>query len=88
MKTIDTTVNISLKYSVTEKKLSEIIKSGKTDEKYLAHIFAFFTDVPVPDILAFIKKYGISLSLIKKYYFKHVKKFYPNAELENVFSFK
>lgn len=88
MKTIDTTINISLKYPVTEKKLSEIIKSGKTEEKYLAHIFAFFTDVPVPDILVFIKKYGISLSLIKKYYVKHVKKFYPNTELENVFSFK
>jgi|GEM_PF-2076119 len=88
MKTVNTTVNISLKNPVTEKKLSEIIKSGKTEEKYLAHIFALFTDVPVPDILAFTEKYGISLSLIKKYYFKHVKKFYSNTELENAFSFK
>ncbi len=88
MKTIDTTVNISLKYSVNEKKLSEIIKSGEIEKKYLAHIFAFFADVPVPDMMAFIKKYDISQSLIKKYYFKHVKKFYPNAELENVFSSK
>jgi hypothetical protein len=40
MKTIDTTVNISLKYPATEKKLSAIIKSGKMEEKYLSHIFA------------------------------------------------
>jgi hypothetical protein len=88
MKTVDTTVNISMRYPVSEKKLSEIIKSGKTDNKYLAHIFALFTDVPASDFLAFIKKYDISLPTIKKYYFKHVKKFYPNAELENVFTFK
>jgi len=88
MKTVDTTVNISMRYPVSEKKLSEIIKSGKTDNKYLAHIFALFTDVPAPDFLAFIKKYDISMPAIKKYYCKHIKKFYPNAELENVFTFK
>jgi len=80
MKTIDTTVNISLKYAVTEKKLSAIIKSGETEEKYLAHIFALFTDVPVVDILAFAEKYDISLPAIKKYY--------PNRELEEVFTEK
>jgi hypothetical protein len=47
-----------------------------------------FTDVPASDSLAFIKKYDISLPAIKKYYFKHIKKFYPNTELENVFTFK
>ncbi len=46
MKTVDTSVNISLKHAATEKRLSAIIKSGETDEKYLAHIFALFTDVP------------------------------------------
>ncbi len=88
MKTVDTTVNISMKYPVTEKKLSEIIKTGKIDTKYFAHIIALFTDVPVPDFMVFIKKYGISLSTVKKFYFKHIKKFYSNNELENIFTFK
>jgi hypothetical protein len=88
MKTIDTTVNISLKHPATEKKLSAIIKSGETDEKYLAHIFALFSDVPVSDILAFAEKYDISLTAIKKYYLDHVKKYYPNVELEEVFTLK
>ncbi len=88
MKTIDTTVNISLKYPATEKKLSAIIKSGETEEKYLAHIFALFTDVPIPDILAFAEKYDVSLPVIWKYYLKHVKKYYPNHELEEVFTVK
>ena len=88
MKTIDTTVNISLKYPVTEKKLSALIKSGKTEEKYLSHIFALFADVPVPDILAFAEKFDIRLPVIKTYYLKHVKKYYPNHELEEVFTFK
>ena len=88
MKTIDSTVNISLKFPITEKKLSEIIKSGKTDDKYLSHLFALFTDVPVSDIIFFTKKNKISLSLLKKYYLKNIKKFYSNTELENVFSSK
>lgn len=88
MKTIDTTVNISLKYPAAEKKLSAIIKSGKTEEKYLSHIFALFSDVPVQDILAFAEKFDISLPVIKTYYLKHVKKYYPNHELEEVFTFK
>lgn len=88
MKTIDTTVNISLKYPVTENKLAAIIKSGETEEKYLAHIFALFADVPVSDLLAFAGKYDISLQVIKKYYLKHVKKYYPNHELEEVFAVK
>jgi len=88
MKTIDSTVNISLKFPITEKKLSEIIKSGKTDDKYLSHLFALFTDVPVSDIMFFTKKNKISLSLLKKYYLKNIKKFYSNTELENVFSSK
>jgi hypothetical protein len=88
MKTIDTTVNISLKYSATEKKLADIVKSGKTDEKYLAHVFALFSDVPVSDLLAFAEKHEISLSAVKKYYDKNVKKFYPNHELEEVFALK
>lgn len=88
MKTIDGTVNISLKYPATEKKLSAIIKSGKTEEKYLAHIFALFTDVPVADLLVFTEKHGISLKVIQKFYDKHVKKYYPNHELEEVFALK
>ncbi len=85
MKTIDTT---SLKYSITEKKLASLIKSGETEEKYLAHIFALFTDVPVSDILTFAEKYDISLSAIKTYYLKHVKKIYSNYELEEIFALK
>jgi hypothetical protein len=46
-----------LKYPAIEKKLSALIKSGKTEEKYLSHIFALFADVPVPDILAFAEKF-------------------------------
>lgn len=88
MKTIDTTVNISLKYPATEKKLSSLIKSGEIEEKYLAHMFALFTDVPVSDLLTFAEKYSISISAIKKYYMKHVKKFYSNYELEDVFALK
>jgi hypothetical protein len=88
MKTIDTTVNISLKYPATEKKLSALIKSDETEEMYLAHIFALFTDVPVSDLLTFAEKYDISISAIKKYYMKHVKKFYSNHELEDVFTIK
>ncbi len=70
------------------RKLSAIIKSGKTEEKYLSHIFALFTDVPVTDILAFAEKFDISLPVIKTYYLKHVKKYYRNHELEEVFTFK
>lgn len=88
MKTVDTTVNISLKYPATEKKLSAIIKSGKTEEKYLSHIFALFSDVPVTDLLAFAEKFDISLPVIKAYYLKHVKKYYPNHKLEEVFTVK
>lgn len=88
MKTIDTTVNISLKHPVSEKKLSEIIKSGRMEKKYLAHIFPLFTDVPVADISVFIRKYDISLPEIREFYLKHVKKYYPNRDLENLFSFK
>lgn len=88
MKTIDTTVNISFKYPITEKKLSALVKSDKTEEKYLSHIFALFADVPVQDILAFAEKFDISLPVIKKYYLKHVKKYYPNHELEKVFTVK
>ncbi|MCG2813223.1 MAG: arginine deiminase-related protein, partial [Thermodesulfovibrionales bacterium] len=62
--------------------------SAEKDNKYFAHVFCLFSDVPASDFLAFIKKYDISLPAIKKYYFKHVKKFYPNTELENVFTFK
>jgi hypothetical protein len=88
MKTIDTTVNISLKYPATEKKLSSLIKSGEAEEKYLAHIFVLFTDVPVSDLLTFAEKYNISVSAIKKYYMKYVKKYYSNHELEDVFALK
>ena len=88
MKTVETTVNISLKYPATEKKLCAIIKSGKTEDKYLAHFFALFTDVPLPDLLAFAENNDLSLTAVKKFYQKYIKQFYPNPALEEALSGK
>lgn len=88
MKNIATTVNVSFKYPITEKKLSALIKSGTVEQKYLPHIFSFFTDVPTTDILFFIKKFHIPLLLLKKYYINYVKDLYPNKELEEVFTYE
>ncbi len=88
MKDIAATVSVSLKYPVTEKKLTAIINSGKTEDKYLPHIFALFTDVPVADLFFFVGKNHISLPVFKTYYQMHVKKFYPNHELEEALAVK
>ena len=88
MKKVSVTVNISFKYPATDKKLSAIIKSGKPEKKYLPHIFALFADVPTADLLAFAAKSGIGLPDIKKFYSKHVKKYYPNHELEGILAGK
>jgi hypothetical protein len=77
----------SLKYPVRKETII-VIKSGETEEKYLAHFFALFADVPVSDLLTFAEKYDISISAIKKYYLKYVQKFYSSHELEDVFALK
>ena len=88
MQTIETTVNQSLKYPATEEKLAGMIKSGKKEDKYIAHIFALFSDVPVQDIIAFCYKHDINLMIMEKYYNKYVKHLYPNHELEEVFAYQ
>ncbi len=88
MKTVATTVNISFKYPISEEKLCALIKTGKIEAKYAAHMFAFFTDVPVPDIVNFVKKFSIPMSALQQYYKKYVKPFYPNKTLEEVFVYE
>ncbi len=88
MKNIAITVNVSFKYPISEKKLSALIKTGTVEQKYLPHIFAFFTDVPTPDVLHFIKKFHIPLLLLKNYYTNYVKDLYPNKELEDIFTYE
>lgn len=79
------TVNSSLKSALDEDTLAEIIISGELPAKYFAHLCAFFTDVPVSAIMKFINRYGIELKTLENYYYKHIKKYYRNNDLEDVF---
>ena len=79
------TVNSSLKSALEEDTLAKIIISGELPAKYFAHLCAFFTDVPVSAIMKFINRYGIELKMLENYYYKHIKKYYPNYDLEDVF---
>lgn len=82
---IISTVNASFNIPITEDELVELIKKKKFNKKWSAHIFAFFSDVPVQDIVKFAIKHRIPLEDIKKYYEQHVKNYYPNKELEDIF---
>ena len=81
------TINAPFSDMLSEKKLAAILKSGKMPAAWSAQISAFFTDVPVQDIMRFSMKYGVSIDRIKTYYEKHVKKLYVNRELEDMFEF-
>lgn len=76
-------VNISVKKPISENRLAAIIRSGLFKAKYCAHIFSFFTDVPLNIILAFIRKHRLSPAKVARYYEKNVKKFYRNAAFED-----
>ncbi len=71
--------------SITERVLVELIKKKKFDKKWAGHIYAFFTDVPVQDIVRFAIEHKISLSKIRSYYEKFIKEYFPNKELEDIF---
>ncbi len=79
------TVNSLLKSALDEDALAEIIRSGELPVKYFAHLCAFFTDVPVSAIMKFINRYGIELKTLENYYYKHIREYYPNHDLEDVF---
>lgn len=79
------TVNASFKINISEKILVKLIKEKKIEKKWSAHIYAFFSDVPVQDIVKFAIKYQIPLGVIKKYYEKYVKNYFPNKQLEDIF---
>lgn len=79
------TVNSSFNVHINEKMLVKLIKKKKFEKKWSAHIFVFFSDVPVQDIVKFALKNKISLEEIKEYYEKYIKNYFPNKYLEDIF---
>lgn len=82
MSTVLTTVNINVKTPITEETLVSLIKNMEFDDKWIAHIFNFFTDVPLPDFVFFCKIHSIDMKKIKAYYDKYVSAYYSNKSLE------
>lgn len=80
-----TTVNSSFNVHITEKVLVKLLKKKKIEKKWAPHIYAFFSDVPVQDIVKFALKHKIPLEEIKKYYEEYIKNYYPNKQLEDIF---
>lgn len=82
---VESIVNAPLKDPLSEPALAVILKSGEMDPHYLAHLCNFFTDVPVAEILRFAKRFGIPMQTLKQFYFLHIREYYPNPDLEEVF---
>jgi hypothetical protein len=80
-------VNVSVKNPVKENVFAVIIRSGTLKMKYCAQIFAFFTELPMRTILAFVKKHKLTASQMLCFYEKNVKKYYRNPALEDYFKY-
>ena len=81
---VETIVNAPLQRTLSEEDLAAILKSGRMDERYLAHLFNFFTDVPVSEMLRFARRFEIPLQTLKQFYIQYIREYYPNPELEEV----
>ena len=83
-----TTINCAYgeKYLMTEKKLADILKSGKFPETYpeWEQVEVFFSEVPVSFIWDFCRKFGITLEELREYYEKNIKPRFRNEELEEL----
>ncbi len=66
------TVNASLKDPISEEELADILRTGKFGEDSAPYVNAFFTDVPVQDIVRFAREYKIPLEHLKDYYEKNI----------------
>lgn len=72
---------------MTDAELATIVRSGTVPEERLAHVFALFTDVPVPWLLDFARDHGISLDELAHFYQQHVRPYYRNEPFEELFRY-
>lgn len=87
MTMIEATINAQTLDYLPEEKLARMLKNMEFSEKYMVHVFNFFTDVPLQDIAKFITKYNIPEATLLKYYKSYVQEFYRNAELEEMLEY-
>jgi hypothetical protein len=80
------TVNAAYKNAIGEEEIAELIKNKVLLDKYIEHMYVFFTEVPVSVINKFIKHYSISIYQLKDYYETFIKPVYQNKDLEEMFS--
>ncbi|MFH1386150.1 MAG: hypothetical protein ABIH50_00575 [bacterium] len=80
-------INISVKKPISEETAAALIRSGLLKAEYYAHIFAFFTELPLSTILSFIKKHKLTALQTLNYYKKNVRKYYRNLMFEEYFKY-
>lgn len=84
---VETTINAQTKNYLKEEKLAGLIKNMEFNPEYKIQIYNFFTDVHPQDIMRFIINYGISEMVLKRYYERYVKDYYPNKKFEEMFTY-
>ena len=80
-------VNVSVKDPISEKTAASLIRRGALKAKYYAHMFAFFTELPLNAILDFVKRNKLRSSRVLDYYNKNVKRYYRNPAFEEHFKY-
>lgn len=83
---VEAVINAQTRNFLAEKDLADFLKRQELPKEYMVQMFNFFTDVPVPTVVKFLSRYGISLEELEMYYKRHVKDIYPNPRLEELFS--
>ncbi|GFN23691.1 hypothetical protein TAMC210_20080 [Thermanaeromonas sp. C210] len=84
---VEGTINAQTADYLPEEKLARMLKNMEFSEKYMAHVFNFFTDVPLQDIVKFITRHNIPEATLLKYYQAYVQAFYRNRELEEMLEY-
>ncbi|MEW6621071.1 MAG: hypothetical protein AB1422_17355 [bacterium] len=86
MVSVFTTINAPMKYSLRESTLVELLKKCEFPTKYDQHIYSFFTEVSPSVVCRFCNQNGISMEILKSYYFKYIQPLYTNRNLEEIFN--
>ncbi|SMB96150.1 hypothetical protein SAMN00808754_1411 [Thermanaeromonas toyohensis ToBE] len=82
---VEAVINAQTRNFLAEDRLANFIKRQEFPEEYIVQIFNFFTDVPVPAVVKFLSRHGISVKELESYYREYVQDIYPNPELEQLF---
>ncbi|MEW6448613.1 MAG: hypothetical protein AB1426_11080 [Bacillota bacterium] len=81
---IETTINAQTKTYLKEADLARMIKKMEFASEYTVQIFNFFTDLPLQDIERFLVRNQVEEGVLKAYYERYVREFYPRPELEEM----